>query len=523
MMKKLKNIYIYLVVLAISFTACTEDFLERTNPNEVDGEVFFNSVDNFDLALTGVYSGWNAFELYGGDFMNKILYPLARISDQDFTASGAWNATHKHDLQNNNYIIRNTWRSFYRIIYRANDVLENAEVFMQENDLSDANQSRMNEIIAEAKFNRAYAYFHLIRLFGEEHPAIDASKKGVPLILTVAQSREEMDVARASIADVYTQIELDLTDAANGLPDAWDDDNIARATSWAAIALRGKVSLFQEKWDQAKTDIENVIFNGPFQLVSSEDYEFLFHEEIKFSEESIWELSFATDMVIAPFGGGMSSIHPLIIAPRGAGWHNLFVHDENIRRFGDDPRLKIVAREPGVDSVFTSDGKVVLEASPNGELGWSFKKYTPLYASVFETNQNYGANYHKMRLADFYLMYAEILNEQGQDADAAEYMNKVRRRAHGLDPDTPAPEVDYNVTGISLRDSIREERFRELFAEGHRWYDIARWRIAEEEVARYQSVSSGTITFSGDHNYYLPIHLNELDFNSEMEQSDGYD
>lgn len=521
-MRKNKLMYI-LALLFFVTTACTEDFLERTNPNEVDGAIFFTSVENFDLALTGTYSAWNAFELYGGDFMNKVLYPLARTSDQDFVASGAWNAMHQHDMHDRTYIVRDAWRSFYRIIYRANDVLENADIFMDENDLTASQQTRMEEIIAEAKFNRAYAYFHLIRLFGEGLPATDAGLRGVPLILKVAQTREEMNVPRATIGAVYDQIIIDLTDAIAVLPEVWDDSNKARASRWAAIALRGKVRLYQEQWPLAKQDIENVIMNGPFELVSFDDYQFLFHEEIKFSKESIWELSFSTDMVIAPFGGGMSSIHPLIIAPRGAGWHNLFVHDENIRRFGDDPRLRIIAREPGVDSVYTSEGKVLLEKSPRGELGWSFKKYTPLYASVYATNQNYGANYHKIRLADLYLLYAEILNQEGDDNIAAEYMNKVRRRAYGLDPDTPDPEVDYNVSGIALRDSIREERFRELFGEGHRWYDIARWRIAEEEAARYVSVSSGSINFNGSHKYYLPIHFTEMDFNSEMEQSMGYD
>lgn len=520
-MKKYKLIHI-LALLFLGTAGCTEDFLERSNPNEVDGAIFFTSVENFDLALTGTYSGWNAFELFGGDFMNKVLYPLARTSDQDFVASGAWNQMHQHDMNDRNYIVRDAWRSFYRIIYRANDVLENAISFMAENDLTSANQTRMEQIIAEAKFNRAYAYFHLIRLYGEGL-ATEVDKRGVPIILNVAQTRDEMNVPRATIGAVYEQIVTDLTEAMPDLPPVWDDSNKARASRWAAIALRGKVRVYQQEWALARQDIENVILNGPFELVSFDDYQFLFHEEIKFSSESIWELSFSTDMVIAPFGGGMSSIHPLIIAPRGAGWHNLFVHDENISRFGDDPRLRVIAREPGVDSVFTSDGKVVLEKSPRGELGWSFKKYTPLYASVFATNQNYGANYHKLRLADLYLLYAEILNEQGDDGTAAEYMNKVRRRAHGLDPDTPDATVDFNVNGTALRDSIREERFRELFGEGHRWYDIARWRIGEEEATRYQTVSSGPILFDGPHKYYLPIHFTEMDFNSEMEQSIGYD
>lgn len=127
-----------------------------------------------------------------------------------------------------------------------------------------------------------------------------------------------------------------------------------------------------------------------------------------------------------------------------------------------------------------------------------------------------------MRLADFYLMYAEVLNNQGNDAIASEYMNKVRRRAYGFNPDVPEPSVDYNLAGSQLRDSIREERWRELFAEGHRWYDIKRWQIGEQEAAKYPTVSSGQVKFDAPRDYYLPIPLSEMNTNTAIVQSTGY-
>ena len=130
-----------------------------------------------------------------------------------------------------------------------------------------------------------------------------------------------------------------------------------------------------------------------------------------------------------------------------------------------------------------------------------------------------------MRLADVYLMYAEVMNKLGDDTKAIEYSNKVRRRAYGLDSETPNASVDFTsaLSPIQVRDSIREERFRELFAEGHRWYDMVRWKIVEEEVLKYNEKrkTQGLILYQPK-DYYYPIPLFELDTNKKAIPSTDY-
>jgi hypothetical protein len=164
-------------------------------------------------------------------------------------------------------------------------------------------------------------------------------------------------------------------------------------------------------------------------------------------------------------------------------------------------------------------------ASEFNYTGHSFRKYVPQDYSVYSTNRNSGINYVLMRLSDVYLMYAEVLNEKGNDSEAQEYANKVRRRAYGFDPEMPQSGVDFTgLSGTELRDSIREERFRELFGEGHRWYDIVRWKIVEEEVNKYNDfrVTQGEIIFH-EKDYYYPIPLQEIDNNVNMVPSTGYE
>jgi hypothetical protein len=228
-------------------------------------------------------------------------------------------------------------------------------------------------------------------------------------------------------------------------------------------------------------------------------------------QQNIWE-------------NGLGSGIALVLAPPGRGWSNCTPHGVNIDRFGSDPRLQIATYDP-TDLVATTEGPLApAGVSEFNFTGHSFKKYVPKDYCVYATNRTSGINYLVMRLADVYLMYAEVMNKLNNNTVAEEYMNKVRRRAYGFNYNTPTPSVDYTgLPAIQLRDSIREERFRELFAEGHRWYDIVRWGIVQEEVLKYNDkrVSQGEIVFQPK-DYYYPVPLQEIDNNTKMKPSTGY-
>jgi hypothetical protein len=276
---------------------------------------------------------------------------------------------------------------------------------------------------------------------------------------------------------------------------------------------------------KAKTCFEEILNNTNYALVPFSRYDDLFQGKNEFSEESVWELNYTVDMVQNIWENGLGSGIALSCAPPERGWSNVTPHGINIFRFGSDPRLKICTYAP-TDSAVDIDGKMVPAGkSTFNYTGHSFRKYVPQDYCVYSTNRNSGTNYIIMRLADVYLMYAEINNNLGTDVVASEYMNKVRRRAYGFDPDIPRPTVDYTgFTGTQLRDSIREERFRELFAEGHRWYDIVRWKIVEEEILKYNDfrVTQGVILYQPK-DYYYPVPLAEVDNNINMIPSTGYE
>lgn len=515
------KIYKYFIMFFLTagiLIGCSEDeFLDITNQNELSSDNFHTKLENFDLALNGVYSAVKSLDLFGQTFYIQTLLSLAHETDY-------WNAQSRNEVTSDDGNVFLAWRGWYRVVARANDIIENAPKYIEEQDPTDAELEHLDNLLGQAHFLRAFAYFHMVRLWGEDSYKNDPSRLAVPLILKLPTTRSEMMKPRATVGEVYDQILNDFKKAEESLPVSWDEANIARVDKLAATAFIGKVYLWMEQYTDAKPYFEEVI-NSSKRLVSNDRYEDLFQGKYEFSPESIFEINYSIDMQQNIWENGLGSEIALSLAPPGRGWSNVTPHGVNIFRFGDDPRLQIATYHPD-DLVATVSG----EMKPAGKsefnyTGHSFKKYVPKDYSVYSTNRNSGINYIVMRLADVYLMYAEVMNALGQDAVAQEYVNKVIRRAYGYNPDIPQPEVDYSgLSGNQLRDTIREERFLELFAEGHRWYDIVRWRIVEEEVLKYNDfrVTQGPIIFN-EKDYYYPVPLQEVDNNINMVPSTGYE
>ena len=514
------KVYKYLVIFFLAsgmLIGCAEDeFLDITNQNELSSDNFYTRLENFDLALNSVYSAVKSLDLFGQTFYIQTLLSLAHEADY-------WNAQSRNEVTSDDGNVFVAWRGWYRVVARANDIIENAPKYIEEQNPTDAELEHLDNILGQAHFLRAFAYFHLVRLWGEDSYKDDPSRLAVPLNLKLPTTRAEMMQPRATVGEVYDQILKDFKKAEESLPIDWNEGNEARVDKLAAKAFIGKVYLWMEEYAEAKSYFEEVI-NSSKRLVSSDRYEDLFQGKYEFSPESIFELNYSIDMQQNIWENGLGSGIALSLAPPGRGWSNVTPHGVNIFRFGDDPRLQIATYDPD-DLVATVSGE--MEPAGKSEFnytGHSFKKYVPEDYSVYSTNRNSGINYIIMRLADVYLMYAEVMNALGNDAIAQEYVNKVKRRAYGYNPETPQPEVDYTgLSGIQLRDTIREERFLELFGEGHRWYDIVRWEIVEEEVLKYNEyrVTQGPIIFH-EKDYYYPIPLQEVDNNINMVPSTGY-
>lgn len=205
-----------------------------------------------------------------------------------------------------------------------------------------------------------------------------------------------------------------------------------------------------------------------------------------------------------------------------------------------DPRLYVNALQPWVDSV-SMNGIVrpVAKCSNIGVgirqffQGWSFKKFQTIDNNVHAYNAADASNYYLIRMADVYLLYAEACMNSGENAVALEYINKVKRRAYDL-PVNAASAVDYasltastKATDANLANQpLRYERYAELFAEGHWWFDVCRWRIGAGEAAYFNVLlpTGGAPSWNDTRSYSFPIPLGEMNSNAQLagHQNPGY-
>jgi starch-binding outer membrane protein, SusD/RagB family len=487
-MKFIKQITI-ISTLFLLVSACTDyvDY-EAVENYEIVADVYFQSANDYEAAVVGTYDPlqWMYLNILIGDIAS------------DNSLSGGESATDVlgiqqiddmiHDPNNDN--LTSIWKWCYEGINRAN--------YLEENKVK-LDFDNKSALYGEVYFLRAYYYFELVKFFGDV-PVFTESR------LTASDSGT---LQRVPKNEVYAQIEIDLENAINSLPT--NQAQKGRATKAVAQALLGKVYLYQDKFTDAASMLENVI--GIYSLVS--DYESQF---LKFGEngpESVFEVQHTNnsewwDWGFTPQGteGNFGVIHN---GPRAfdgptyaSGWsfnvpsNILFDSFED----GDSRRDASI-----LDIVAFADETGASYAEGYKHTGYFNNKYIPRAGeSGAQTELNYLTNYKSIRYADVLLMAAEANNRGGiSESKAQDYLNKVRRRAFG---DTAH---DISATGNTLTQAIWDERNFELSMEGHRFFDLVRTGQAANTIA-------GFIT--GKHEVF-PIPQQEIDI-SGLTQNAGY-
>ena len=463
-MKKLsfKIISVLLLIITLSY-ACTDDFVD-VEPDAENSENFFNSEEDYQNALIGAYDPLQS------TYLNVMLGEIA----SDNTLAGGESATDVIGIQEvddmihttTNQQLRDIWNWMFGGVNRANYILE----FQDKTDFTGK-----NEVIAQARFLRAYYYFELVKWFGD-----------VPLVVDKRfLFGDQFEVDRTPKAEVYAQIEADLIFAADNLPSVQSE--AGRVTKGAAQALLGKAYLYQEKFAEAAPVLEDLIATGPYDLVT--DYGTIWEEAGENNIESVFEVQY-TDKEGAGFGClqcsegnvavGFSGVRAYTGPDFSSGFSfNVPVQEAYDAFDADDLRRDIAILD--IDAWATQTGATF--ATGFEHTGFFNRKYIPRKRSsdaqqdLNLTNPN---NYRAIRFADVLLMAAEALNRGNiSDSRAREYLNRVRRRAFG--------DMMHDVTtsGSNLTDDILKERRLELVGEGHRFFDLVRTGRAAQAISGF--------------------------------------
>jgi len=487
----MKNKFIKIVsvcIVAIAYFGCTDDFVERSAPYSIDSENFFNSEEDYYNALIGAY------DMLQSTYANAILGEIASNN----TLCGGESATDVigwqqiddmiHTPVNSN--LQDIWNWMFAGVNRANYILE----FQDKTDFEGK-----EVMIAETRFLRAYYYFELVKWFGP-----------VPLKESRFTLGDETSIPRSPVNEVYAFIEADLIFAINNLD--YSAPQVGRVTKGAAEALLGKAYLYQDRFTDAAITLDNVIMNGPYDLVI--DYNSIFENQGENGIESVFEVQY-TDVEGASFDCLQCSEGNVAVGFSG-------IRNYSGPLFTSGFSFNVPTQET-YDAFEAGDARrdvAILDieawaASTGATFGTGFehtgffnRKYIPRVRSANAagdqnlTNPN---NYRAIRFADVLLMAAEALNRGNiNDMQAQTYLNRVRDRA-GLD--------GVGLTGTNLTDAIYKERRVELVGEGHRFFDLVRTGRAAQEIDGFQS---------GKHELF-PIPLIEIQLAGDnWEQNPGY-
>ncbi|MFV8225479.1 RagB/SusD family nutrient uptake outer membrane protein [Christiangramia aquimixticola] len=448
MRTKLYTINCILVIALLALAGCSDDFVEVKSQDE-NSEDYFNTPEEYDLALVGAY------DLLQSTYLNVMLGEIA----SDNTLAGGESATDVPGIQEIddmlhtpvNDQLRSIWSWMYAGVNRANYILE----FQDKIDFEGK-----NAIIAQARFLRAYYYFELVKWFGDVPLAIDERIK----------FGSQFDIERSPKSAVYALIEEDLKFASANLPAVQAQEG--RITSGAAQALLGKAYLYQNKFAEAASAFEPVI-NGPYALVN--DYNSIFEPEGENNSESVFEVQY-TDKEGAGFGCLQCSEGNVAVGFNGirnysgplfdSGFSFNVPVQEVVDLFTSSDIRKDVAILD-IEAWAAETGATYVEGYEH--TGYYNRKYIARQGDLNtgDANLTNPNNYRSIRLADVLLMAAEANYKKtsSNEEKAREYLNMVRVRA-GLDPVT--------LADTDLLEQIYEDRRLELVGEGHRFFDLVR-------------------------------------------------
>lgn len=468
-MKHLK--YLALFFVGALITSCEDDFLEPVLSSAINGGSYYNNATELETAVVNMYDGLQGVNSTsaGDNHATQVEFYLTEMrSDNTRTKAQEGEAAQFESfaVEATNGIVADYYRSFYNVIFRANLVLANLE----------AAGTSAAQFEAEAKFVRAYAYFNLVRLYGD-----------IPLVTSLTGPADtDLAYTRVASDEVYELIQADLNTAISGL----DNTYRTRASKAGAQALLAKVELTLGNYGEARSLLESVVATGNYSLESN--FHDVFYDED--NSETIFSIGYET--------GGIDSQN------FSAEWLNAVGRTSGVNYVTADVRTAFDTYGGNRTVVsFRQDESQATEYQvakyfPNGELG-------PQYAS---DPTKAGNDWIVLRYADVLLMHVESIlagSNATTDAAALASFQAVRDRA-GL------PTAVTEVT----KDMLLNERRVELAFENHRLFDLMRMGAAQDVLSAFSSTNG--YGFSST-DLLLPIPQVEIGLSKgALSQNPGY-
>lgn len=516
----MKNIKIlFALILGLSITACSdleENAISQLEPSE-------RSIDlpTVETTVNGAYGNLTAraflsrglgLTLMLRSDMVDIGNPSTaseRIEHDQFTVSAS-NVL----ILNPNNPERSFWPRLYQMVRGANETLRELELLEGEDPIV------VDEIAGRARFIRGFAYYHLVRLFGDIPYLDDQTTTAVASI-----------APRTPVETVYAGIIADFEFAKATLPNT--RTNKALPSKAAAAAYLASVHLTRGQYQMAYDEATDVINNaGTYDVALEPDYRNIFHAvNTDFSKEPLFVIDFVATNVgdesrdyLAAFTGfyGQATYYPT------GGW-SVMVPAKAVYDAWEDGDYR---KEINFDAEALNNSGELLPFTNFSSTDVRnvnrpyISKYTAMAGDTPIANtsgRDSDSNYQLMRYAEVLLIAAEAAIELGRGSEADMWINMVRERARNGDGSGAPSAQPANISGATI-DDVMEERRLELAFEHKRWYDIVRRQLGPEVFGPngFETEQAGTQNFDPSRDYLLPIPPLEITNNPNLTQNPGY-
>lgn len=532
--------YLLLILFTSLYFSCSDDFF-NINPQGRASLAQLSNKNGVNALLIGAYSLLDGVGAGNTGRQSTISnYVFGGISSDDAVkGTDAGDQPEQSFIEQYNWLSDNTyflgkWQHSYDGVARCNDVIQ----LVGSADVKDMTPAEKTQVIAEARFLRGHYHFEAKKMWNKVPYIDDATYKADDANSTKIPNNE----------DIWSKIEADFDFAAKNLPATQSQKG--RCTKWAAMSYLAKAYVFQKKWAQAKTLLDDVLKNSGKKLVAN--YHDNYRTATNNNTESIFEVQFSVnDGTNGSNGNAGDNLNwPYSATAPGRGCcgfyqpsHNLvnaFKTDANgLPMIGDaadgskDTYNTVdLPNDQGItqSTAFTLDKSIAVDPRLDwtvGRRGINFLDWGPMPGSTWIRDQVYAGpftgkkwmyylseeaqtthstsrrnvnnNYRLLKLSSVILWLAECEVELGNLGVAEELVNQIRNRAkNGSKQDAsqtikvePYAAGTFASKGADFaRNAVRMESRLEFAMEGHRFFDLVRWGIAESVLNRYAKEES---------------------------------
>ncbi len=495
---KNKFIKVCMVGIFLSIISCAD--LEEKPIGLLAPESFFKTKRDVEAAIFGGYGLLASEQLYGRLFTTALMLRSDMVDIGNRSTAAERIQVNDFNMDDRNGMVARIWPVWYQVVNAANTAEAGAlSLGLPEEEI--------NPLIAEARFIRAFSYYHLVQTFGS-----------VPFInFSVSDPLSLRSIAKASEAEIYLGIIEDLTYAKQWLPNSFASDVRTRPTKGTAASYLAYVHLVQGNYAASYTEAKWVIDNkDTYNYQLENDFQDLFRAE---KGDNLKETIFAIDFLGQRNSGSLNDdlIGPMV-GIRNTPQLGFGVSVPSLLVYTTWNDLDYRKKVSFTDSTFLNNGTWVGYPNFPNEKRPHIAKWRRFPGTSNADGRYSDFNYADFRYAEILLIAAEALAESvGVNAEAEGYVNQVRARARNWAGTPTAFPVDV-TSGLSKADFINlvlEERRLELAFEWKRWYDIKRRNLGDV-VFKGASSLEPRPGFDAARDYLMPLPATELIINPNL-------